>query len=590
MGYELKQTDIYGFASAIGAKTTRKGHELFFKRCPYCNGGSSDDTDTFSVNLNTGAFKCFRASCGAQGHFVKLAKDNGYPLDFGDDNKRRSYKKLPQKEIVVRDAAVQYMAARGISREIVERYKISTSVRNQNIIAIPFYDEAGVLRSIKYRKINFQKGKDKNKEWFETDTMPILFGMQHCKPDKPLVITEGQIDSLSLAEAGIENAVSVPTGAQGMTWAENCWDWLLQFPEIIIFGDNEHGKITLVNPISKRIPLPIRVVRREDYYGEKDANDILRRYGKSALVEAVMNAKPVAVEHIIELADVEPVDLNTMERIRTCIPELDRIIGGMFYGQVILLTGKRGEGKSTFMSQLIADAIEQGVKTLAYSGELPNYHFKRWLDLQLAGADNLIENINQFNDKVYSLSVETVHKISEWYRGKMYIYDNSVVDDNECLQLLDTIELAIQRHGIRLVCLDNLMTALDVDLDKDIYRAQSRFLKRLKEIAQRYNVVVLLVAHPKKTKDDVVIEDISGSGDISNRVDVVLSYARGEQRGGTVSVFKNRLTGKICPGGIQLFYSEASKQITSAGSGRKSYGWETEGFTRVYTAEDDLPF
>lgn len=588
MSYELKQTDIYGFASAIGAKTTRKGHELFFRRCPYCNGGSSGDTDTFSINLDTGAFKCFRASCGAQGHFVKLAKDNGYPLDFGDDHKQRTYRVLPQKEIEVREPAVEYMASRGIGREVTERYRITTRKDKPNILVFPFYDEAGVLRFVKYRKADFQRGRDKNKEWSESDAMPILFGMQHCKPDKPLIITEGQLDSLSLAEAGIENAVSVPTGCGGMTWVENCWEWLQQFPEVIIFGDNEHDKITLVEPISKRLPLPIRVVRREDYYGEKDANDILRRYGKAALADAVANAKPMTVDHIIELADVEPVDLNSMERIHTCIPELDRIIGGMFYGQVILLTGKRGEGKSTFMSQLIADALEQGVKTLAYSGELPNYHFKRWLDLQLAGAGNLIENINRFGDKVYSLSNETVTRISEWYRGRMYIYDNSVVDDDECAQLLDTIELAVRRQGIRLVCLDNLMTALDVDLDKDIYRAQSRFLKRLKDIATRHNVVVLLVAHPKKTKENVAIEDISGSGDISNRVDVVLSYARGEQRGGTVSVFKNRLTGKLCTDGIQLFYSEGSKQITSAGSGRKSYGWE--GFQRVYTSEDDLPF
>lgn len=590
MGYELKETDVYGLASALGAQTIKKGKELFFKRCPYCNGGFNGDKETFSVNLQTGAFKCFRASCGVQGHFVKLAKDNNYPLDFGDNGKRKEYRTLPQRKIEVKAPAVEYMASRGISKEIVERYKITIHKDNPKVLVFPFFDGDGILTTVKCRKCDFKPGIDKNKEWFVKNTMPILFGMQECDDGGVLIITEGQMDSLSLAEAGIANAVSVPNGAMGMTWIENCWDWLQKFSEIIIFGDNEKGKVTLVDKISKRINKPLKVVRIEDYYGEKDANDILRKYGKGALLEAVLNAKEVTVDHIIELADVEAVDLNEMPKIHTKIPELDRIIGGMFYGQVVLLTGKRGEGKSTFMSQLIADALEQDVKTLAYSGELPNYHFKRWLDLQLAGSNNLIENTNRFGDRVYSISEEVVKKINEWYRGKMYIYDNSIIIDDECEQLLDTIELAIQRHGIKLVCLDNLMTAIDVDLDKDIYRAQSRFLKRLKGIATRYNVVVILVAHPKKTKENVVIDDISGSGDISNRVDVVLSYSRGNSGDGLVNVFKNRLTGKLCIDGIQLFYSESSKQITSIQSGRKSYSWQNEGFTQVYMAEEDLPF
>ena len=53
MGYELKQADIYGLATTIGAQTSKKGHELFFRHCPYCDGGSSGDTDTFSINLDT---------------------------------------------------------------------------------------------------------------------------------------------------------------------------------------------------------------------------------------------------------------------------------------------------------------------------------------------------------------------------------------------------------------------------------------------------------------------------------------------------------------------------------------------------------
>lgn len=78
-----------------------------------------------------------------------------------------------------------------------------------------------------------------------------------------------------------------------------------------------------------------------------------------------------------------------MEHIKTGIYDVDKAIGGMYLGQVILITGKRGEGKSTLASQIFANAIDQGYSVFAYSGELPDYHFKNWIDLQIAGSQNI---------------------------------------------------------------------------------------------------------------------------------------------------------------------------------------------------------
>lgn len=88
MGYTMRDDDVVGLAVALNAETHRKGHELYFKYCPYCNGGGHDK-DTFSVNLDTGAFKCFRSSCGMTGHFVQLARDFNYPLEFDDEQKKK---------------------------------------------------------------------------------------------------------------------------------------------------------------------------------------------------------------------------------------------------------------------------------------------------------------------------------------------------------------------------------------------------------------------------------------------------------------------------------------------------------------------
>lgn len=118
-----------------------------------------------------------------------------------------------------------------------------------------------------------------------------------------------------------------------------------------------------------------------------------------------------------------------MEHIKTGIYDVDKAIGGMYLGQVILITGKRGEGKSTLASQIFANAIDQGYSVFAYSGELPDYHFKNWIDLQIAGSQNIEMSKNEYGEYDYWLSDKTVERINEWYAEKAYIFDNNVILD-----------------------------------------------------------------------------------------------------------------------------------------------------------------
>lgn len=571
--YDFKSKDVFDFASFIGAETKQKGNELFFKYCPHCHGGG-DDKDTFSVNLQNGAFKCFRASCDYHGHFVELARDFGYKLY---DEQERKYRRLPQPKIESKPKAIEYLESRGISAEVARRYKITTQTHNENILVFPFYDDQGVLQFVKYRKMNFDKRFDKNKEWCEAETMPILFGMAQCEDFTRLVITEGQLDSLSLATCGIKNAVSVPTGALGFTWLANCWDWVNKFQEVVVFGDYEKGKITLIETLEKRLQMKVKCVRPEDYLCEKDANDILRKYGKDAIIRAVEGAELRDVKYVKRLATVEAVNLRDLPKIRTGIRPLDRICGGLLRGHVVLLSGKRGEGKSTFMSQLVAEAIEQDNAVFVYSGELPNYHFKNWLDLQIAGGNHICTVTNEYGDKEYYLTDGCVKKINAWYYDKAFIFDNSAVSDDEFEGLIKVMVDAICRYDIKLVCIDNLMTAMDSDPNTDIYRQQSAFVKKLEKLAQQYDVAIILVAHPKKTNAAFDNDTVSGSSDITNAVSFVFNYQRADENDdfdSLLMVTKNRMNGKLMTGdnAIPLYYSEKSKRISADPNEVKEYG------------------
>lgn len=54
------------------------------------------------------------------------------------------------------------------------------------------------------------------------------------------------------------------------------------------------------------------------------------------------------------------------------------------------------------------------------------------------------------------------------------------------------------QYGTKLICIDNLMTALDISMNDDLYRAQSKFVGKLAKMVKQYEVVIILVTHPRK--------------------------------------------------------------------------------------------
>lgn len=517
--------------------------------------------------------------------------------------RRQRYRKFGKmKPIKPKSAALAYLESRKITAATAERYQITVQIERENVLVFPFLDEKGNMQFIKYRKTDFNPEKDSNKEWCEANCKPILFGMYQCNlENKTLIMTEGQLDSLSVAESGIENAVSVPNGKNGFTWVPYCWDWLQNFNTLIVFGDCERGSITLLDDMRRRFHGTVKAVRQQDYKGCKDANEILQKYGQDAVRNAVDQAEVLPMKQVEELADVKAVDLFSLPKIPTGIKSLDRVLsGGIYLGQTVILTGKRGEGKSTLGSQILANALNNGNTVFAYSGELPDYFFKRWIDFQIAGKHNVIDRAGENGTVNYYIPKEKTDRISTWYRGRAYLFDNQSIDDDEPEELLQIIEKAVQQYGIKLVLLDNLMTALDVGMSVDLYRAQSKFVDKLVKMAKRQQVAVILVVHPRKNSSGADDNDsVSGSADITNKVDVVMTYKRDKDLPDDrrlLTVSKNRLTGKLATGekAITLFYDETSKRISdNTRDFTESYGWEedTDGFISVDQIEQlEIPF
>lgn len=608
--YEFDRDDAIRFASEGGYSARQTRDELQFTLCPYCHGGKGKDKGTFSINLKTGQFLCMRASCNARGNMITLSKDFDFSLGTEADeyySPKKRFRNIHRKERAeTKPAAIKYLESRGISRKVAEEYNITVQKGHENILVFPFYDENNILQFAKYRKTDFEKGRDKNKEWCEAGCKPILFGMNHCNPkNRTLVLTEGQLDSLSCAEARIENAVSVPNGAKGFTWIPYCWDFLSRFQKLVVFGDYENDSISLLAEMQKRFHGAVKHVKPEDYKDCKDANEILRRYGAEYLQKCVRNAVPVRNPKIKPLEDVKRVDLAKLEHIPTGFNALDKLLGGFYFGQLVLVTGQRGEGKSTLVSQFGTFAVDRGYPTFFYSGELMDWYFKAWFEFQAAGNRSINSRTTERGYTSYTIRAEVLPEIEKWYSGKAYIYDNGIVEDGKEEQtLIQTMETAIKQYGCKVLMVDNLMTAISDDINSDLYRQQTEFVQELSKMAKLYNVLIFLIAHPRKsTGYNFDNDDIAGSANITNLADVVIKYGRPKGDGipedtseRRLTVYKNRLTGKTDRNGIPLYYQDSSKRISEQDG---TFGWElrwekqwennTGGFYESYD-DDEIPF
>lgn len=440
--------------------------------CPFCKGGQNGDYDTFAVGLHNGAWNCLRGKCTKKkGSFKELAEF------FGEDAsglrsfnspttqvKKTFVKPNPDDLHELTEEIVTYFSKRRISEQTLKDYKIASD-KDGNIV-FPFYDENEVLTYVKYRKPKKHVKGEGPKEWRMENTQAILFGMNMVSFNKPLIICEGEIDCLSLYEAGCTNVVSVPSGVNDLNWINYNWEWLENFNQIILFGDNDEPGLDMISTLMKRLGEDRCMVPKEypeliwdgkDYNRTcKDANEILYVYGAETLKALVDGCEPAPIKGVLNLASVPFVDPASVPRIMTKIPELDHMIGGLEEGGVSVFSGKRGEGKSTLAGPLLLQAIQQNHSVCAYSGELPAYKFLEWIMLQATESKYISYKTDTRSGKnLCFVSPVIQQRIKSWLDGKFFLYDNTVVQEtSQTDSILKVFEACARRYGCKLFLVD----------------------------------------------------------------------------------------------------------------------------------------
>lgn len=458
----------------------------------------------------------------------KLFELTGTKHSFGEHGVRdKAQYRYPHEEPINDKARVcEYLRMRHISPNTIDYADIRED--EQGNIVFNFYDTNDVLKMVKYRPSRkVQKGE--NKMWCQrnADTSPLLFNMNRVNVTQPLVICEGEIDCLALIEVGVTNAVSVPLGAGNYGWIEENWDWLEQFDSIILCGDNDDAGRKMLKEVAPRLgtwrvkvaELPVECMLDDGrVVTVKDANDVLFRLGADALRVAIANAKDSPVPSAVDFADVPDVDLNEIDGVGIGISDLDRSLLRLFYGSFNIVSGRPGAGKTSFLYQVICNAMDEAVNCWVYSRELNTWLSRNWMMHIFAGNRNVKECVDEkTNAKYYVVPKEIKKNISDFYRGRLTFYRDDFPNDKE--SIIQAMIDNRRKYGARLFLLDNLMTIELGGSDENINERQTAFVNSLIQFAVKYDACVILVAHPRKMVDsqaDVDIYDIAGSSNIIN--------------------------------------------------------------------------
>lgn len=333
-------------------------------------------------------------------------------------------------------------------------------------------------------------------------------------------------------------------------------------------------------------PMAYSRIDRESMYNRREYYSQVRR-------EPPKPKEEVKGKKWLSMTDIEWKDPNTQVYIPTGIIELDSKIGGLCLGDVTLLTGRAGAGKTSLLNTMLLNIADRGYRSIVWSGEMQSSRFQSWLN-QTAAGKNFVKQRQGYDDWWYCPK-EVADKINAWLSDKILLRNNDY--SAHWGALFDDIKEEVESIHPNVVVLDNLASMYIDCYDGDRNERQSQFIAELKNFAKMSDIHVILVVHPRKEQGNALLrmESISGTFDLVNLCDNVLLAHRvgedfakrateffGKQKTEALKVYdevieigKNRSHGRVDTL-IGLHYEPKSRRFQNTFDEHIVYGWQDE--------------
>jgi len=357
------------------------------------------------------------------------------------------------------------------------------------VAAFPYLRD-GKVYAAKFRTVDkkFISTKGQTRDLYNADALLL-------DQEQPIIITEGEIDCLSVIQAGFSRAVSLPDG-----WTEQgnkteslvaAIDALKQSPWVVVAGDSDKAGESLPAAVSNILDgHDVRYVTWPETC--KDANDVLIKFGEAAIVECLNKAKRIdPVGGVITgFSDMPPISQQRVLKIGK--DPFDQAIA-LELGEMSVWTGLPGYGKSTLITW-VGDEVSknEGIRVGNIGFETHPFRIrdqlsrsntrKAWSELNSAEREELQTDLDKRWRLVHLSGDETENNLS-WL--------NSMIR-----------ALAI-RDGCKLIVIDpwNELEHLP-EVGESMTQYINFALKYVRRIARNLGVHIALVAHPTKIKSD----------------------------------------------------------------------------------------
>lgn len=495
--------------------------------CPQCSHTRKNKTEPcLSVNKDMGLFNCH--NCEFKGTAKEFAPKKEYTQPLA------RLEKVSKK-------VIDWFDGRGISNNTLLRFGITeakewmpASQTEMACICFNYYRDDKLV-NIKFRdaKKGFKLSKDAELTFYNIDAI---------KGEDACIIVEGEIDCLSLHEAGIYNAVSVPNGAskgsQKLEYLDNCWTYFENKTKIILAVDNDEAGNSLRDELARRLGKEkcFTVAYPE---GCKDFNDVLVKHGKQEVNKVIELAQDIPLEGIMSMDEMYPqiqdwylngypkgaaANIKGFDELLTFAP-----------GQLTMLTGIPGHGKDEFGNWLMVNLARYENWTWGICGfeETPAQTATKLMEKYVGKSfDFRLDPANRINTEEGENSIAFVDK---YFR---FIKTDDVQTDVD--GILIKAEEMVKRYGIKGFCLNPWNW---VDHYREPFMSETEYvsaaLTKIISFAKKFQVHFILVAHTTKMVKDKAtgkyevptLYSISGSANFFNKTHNGLTIYRDTQTG-----------------------------------------------------------
>jgi twinkle protein len=415
-----------------------------------------------------------------------------------------------------------------------------------------------------------QKIRFPNKEFiFKGDVKKSGLYGQHLWRDggKQLVITEGELDAMSLSQA-LQNrwpVVSVTNGAAGAkkNLSSNI-EWLEKFDSIILmFDQDEPGQraseecALLFTPGKAKIAkLPL-----------KDASDMLQAGRVKELVDCMWEAKVHRPDGILSGEDLWELvsTVDHVESVNYPYNGMNEKTHGLRKGEIVTVTAGSGIGKSQLTREFAYSLLKQG-ETIGYIALEESV--KRTALGLMAIELNKPVHLGEENIPEKELKDAFTATVGS---GRVYLYDHWGSTDSD--NLLAKIRYLVRACGCGYIVLDHLSIVVSGMGDGDERRLIDNTMTKLRTLTEELQCGLILVSHLKRPEGKgheegaaTSLAQLRGSAAIAQLSDMVIGLERNQQDKEnpnltTVRILKNRWSGET---GVacHLAYSKETGRMT----------------------------